>query len=254
MSQRIILITGASGGIAQEIIKRLPAEDGLVLLGRNKAKLEELYRHTENKNCIEIDISDPTAIQKVVNQIILQYGKIDVLINNAGFGEFKEFDQFDDHSISKMFDVNTVATIHFSRLVGKQMKLQQKGHIINIASMAGLIASPKSSIYSATKFAVIGFSNALRLELADHHVKVTTVNPGPIKTNFFDKADPSGDYLKSVEKYALEPNDVAQKIVKIIGKNKRELNLPFSLAFASKMYNLFPKIADFLARKVFNFK
>ncbi|MGV3009981.1 SDR family NAD(P)-dependent oxidoreductase [Streptococcus thoraltensis] len=254
MSQRIIVITGASGGIAEEIIKLLPNEDGLVLLGRRQEKLEDMYRHVENKTCIGLDITDREAVISVIDQIYLQYGRIDILVNNAGFGEFKTFDDYDFDEIEEMFDVNTLASIHFSRLVGKRMVEQGHGHIINIASMAGLIASAKSTIYSATKFAVIGFSNALRLELADKKVYVTTVNPGPIATKFFDKADPSGDYLKSVEKFTLKPDYVAKKIIKTMGKNKRELNMPLSLAATHKIYTLFPRLSDFMARKVFNYK
>ncbi|MEQ9763740.1 SDR family NAD(P)-dependent oxidoreductase [Streptococcus jiangjianxini] len=254
MSQRIIVITGASGGIAEEMIKRLPNEDGLILLGRSQEKLEDMYRHVENKTCIGLDITDREAVISVIDQIYLQYGRIDILVNNAGFGEFKTFDNYEFDEIEEMFDVNTLASIHFSRLIGKRMAEQGHGHIINIASMAGLIASAKSTIYSATKFAVIGFSNALRLELADKNVYVTTVNPGPIATKFFDKADPSGDYLKSVEKFTLKPDYVAKRIVKVMGKNKRELNLPFSLAATHKIYTLFPRLSDVMARKVFNYK
>ena len=94
----------------------------------------------------------------------------------------------------------------------------------------------------------------MRLELAEKNVFVTTVNPGPIATHFFDTADPSGQYLKSVEKFTLQPEQVAEKIVANIGRSKRELNMPFTLATAHKLYTLFPTISDFLARKVFNYK
>ena len=85
-------------------------------------------------------------------------------------------------------------------------------------------------------------------------VYVTTVNPGPIRTGFFDQADPDGTYLKSVERFLLEPDAVAKKIVKTIGKNKRELNLPLLLNLAHKFYTLFPKLADKLAGGIFNYK
>ena len=97
---------------------------------------------------------------------------------------------------------------------------QGRGHIINIASMAGKIATANSSVYAATKFAVIGFSDALRLELADKGVYVTTVNPGPIETSFFDQADPSGAYLESVKKFVLSPKYVAKKIIRILGEKQ----------------------------------
>ena len=254
MKERIIVITGASGGLAEEIIKRLPQTDQLVLLGRDKEKLEDMYAYRERVTCFQIDIKDDEAVQDIIDTIYQKFDRIDIFINNAGFGEFKDFDHYSNRDIRDMFDVNTLATINFSRLVGQKMAEVQSGHIINIASMAGLIASSKSTIYSATKFAVIGFSNALRLELADKEVYVTTVNPGPIATKFFDKADTSGNYLKSVEEFTLQPDDVAKKIVAIFGKNKRELNMPFLLKAAHKAYILFPKLSDFLTRKVFNYK
>ena len=96
------------------------------------------------------------------------------------------------------------ALMNLSRRLAIRMKGSRKGHIINIVSMAGLIATGKSSLYSATKFAAIGFSNALRLELMPYGVYVTTVNPGPIRTGFFDQADPDGTYLKSVDRFLLE--------------------------------------------------
>ena len=182
MKERIIVITGASGGLAEEIIKRLPQTDQLVLLGRDKEKLEDMYAYRERVTCFQIDIKDDEAVQDIVDTIYQKFDRIDIFINNAGFGEFKDFDHYSNRDIRDMFDVNTLATINFSRLVGQKMAEVQSGHIINIASMAGLIASSKSTIYSATKFAVIGFSNALRLELADKEVYVTTVNPGPIAT------------------------------------------------------------------------
>ena len=248
-----ILITGASGGLAQEVVKLLP-DDQLILLGRNKEKLSELYGNHPHVELIEIDITDDSVLEDMVADLYLRYGEIDVLINNAGYGIFEEFDQISDQDIHQMFEVNTFALMNLSRRFGARMKERGKGHIINIISMAGLIATNKSSLYSATKFAAIGFSNALRLELMPYGVYLTTVNPGPIRTAFFDQADPDGSYLKSVDRFLLEPDAVAKKIVKTIGKNKRELNLPILLNLAHKFYTLFPKLADKLAGGIFNYK
>ena len=132
-----------------------------------------------------------------LEELYQRYGQIDVLVNNAGYGIFEAFDRISDQQVQEMFEVNTFALMQFSRLMGAHMKAAGKGHIVNIVSMAGLVATAKSSLYSATKFAAIGFSNALRLELMPYGVYVTTVNPGPIRTGFFDQADPDGTYLKS---------------------------------------------------------
>ena len=183
---RIIAITGATGGLAKEIVKQLPSDDFVIALGRNVEKLEVCYAERPNTVCYKLDMSSDEAIGAMVEKLYAKHGHIDVFINNAGYGDFSEFDAYTTAEIRDMFDINTFATMTFSRLVGHKMKKSGHGHIVNIASIAGLIASAKSSVYSATKFAVIGFSNALRLELADSNVYVTTFNPGPIATSFFD--------------------------------------------------------------------
>ena len=250
---RTIVITGASGGLAQEMVKLLP-HDRLILVGRSKAKLEKLYGQKENLDLLELDITDSSALESFAEQIDSQYGRVDVLVNNAGYGIFEEFDKISSSDIEAMFEVNTFSLMNLSRIFGARMKQAGQGHIVNIISMAGLIASSKSSLYSATKFAAIGFSNALRLELLPFGVYVTTVNPGPIKTAFFDQADPSGAYVKAVDKYMLEPDFVARKIVSFFGKKKREINLPVLLNVAHKLYTLFPRVGDYIASKMFNYK
>ena len=250
---RHILITGASGGIAQAMVPLL-TDDFLILLGRDAQKIEELYASHPKKSIYEIDISKAADLAALVEKIYQDYGKIDVLVNNAGYAIYDDFENFSEEQVRAMFDVNLFALMAFCRLVGKEMKAAKAGHIINIVSMSGKIASAKSSIYSATKFAALGFSNTIRLELAPYNVAVTTVNPGPVATGFFDLADPDGTYQKSVQAFMISPEKVVSKIVQAMGTKKREINLPWILEATNKFYTLFPNLADFLARKVFNFK
>lgn len=250
---RHILITGASGGIAQAMVPLLK-DDFLILLGRDAQKIEELYASHPKKAIYEIDISKAADLAALVEKIYQDYGKIDILVNNAGYAIYDDFEKFSEEQVRAMFDVNLFALMAFCRLVGKEMKAAKAGHIINIVSMSGKIASAKSSIYSATKFAALGFSNTIRLELAPYNVAVTTVNPGPVATGFFDLADPDGSYQKSVQAFMISPEKVASKIVQSMGTKKREINLPWLLEATNKFYTLFPNLADFLARKVFNFK
>ena len=137
---RTIIITGASGGLAQEMVKLLP-EDRLILLGRNQEKLEKLYASHPQTECIGLDITDSSAVQKLVEELTQRYGKIDVLVNNAGYEIFEEFDQITDEQIHAMFEVNTFALMNLSRMIGAHMKEAGKGHIVNIVSMAGLVAT-----------------------------------------------------------------------------------------------------------------
>ena len=250
---RHILITGASGGIAQAMVPLLK-DDFLILLGRDAQKIEELYASHPKKAIYEIDISKAADLAALVEKIYQDYSKIDILVNNAGYAIYDDFENFSEEQVRAMFDVNLFALMAFCRLVGKEMKAAKAGHIINIVSMSGKIASAKSSIYSATKFAALGFSNTIRLELAPYNVAVTTVNPGPVATGFFDLADPDGSYQKSVQAFMISPEKVASKIVQSMGTKKREINLPWILEATNKFYTLFPNLADFLARKVFNFK
>lgn len=250
---RTILITGASGGLVQEMVPLL-ADDFLILLGRDVDKIENLYAYHEQKAVYNVDIRDEEALTTFVEELGSLYGQVDILINNAGYAIYDDFEQFTSQQVQEMFEINTFALMTLCRLVGKRMKARRRGQIINIISMSGLIASSKSSVYSATKFAAMGFSNTIRLELARYGVTVTTVNPGPIATGFFDQADPDGSYQKSVKAFLLQPDYVARKIVAAMGTRKREINLPWSLALAHKFYTLFPRIADYLASTVFNLK
>lgn len=248
-----VVITGASGGLAEQIISQIDAEN-LILISRNIDRLLDKYTARKDIHLFECDITKDKDLGLVCHNISKQFGTIDLLINNAGYGEFKNFMAFSYDEVVKMFEVNTLSLMNITRRFLPDMKKQRSGQIINIASMAGKMSTINSSIYAASKAAVISFSDALRLELKEDNIIVTTVNPGPIKTSFFDRADPSGEYQKKVSFVLLDPEKVAGKIVKNIGKNKREINMPFIMNIASKFYQLFPKIGDFLTAGPFNLK
>ncbi|MFD9626871.1 SDR family NAD(P)-dependent oxidoreductase [Peribacillus muralis] len=254
---KVIVITGASGGIGKEVAIEAAKQGGrLVLLARSLDKLEQLKKELTNQYGIDayafkLDVSDTDQITTVFDDIHAQIGEVDVLVNNAGFGTFKEAQDTKMDETKAMFAVNVIGLMACTKLVLPYMKQRKSGHIINIASQAGKIATPKSSLYSSTKFAVLGYSNALRLELMEDHVYVTTVNPGPIETNFFGIADESGTYVKNVEKFMLKPEKVATKIVAAMLTNKREINLPGWMDVAGKWYTLFPGITEFLGKKAF---
>ena len=171
-------------------------------------------------------MSDTDQVQEVFQRIFDTIGEIDILVNNAGFGIFREAHEATMDEIKGMFDVNVVGLMACTSMVLPKMRERRFGHIINIASQAGKIATPKSSVYSATKHAVLGYTNALRMELADYNVQVTSVNPGPIATNFFNIADEKGTYVKNVQRFMLQPEYVAQKVVDSMLTKTREINLP----------------------------
>lgn len=183
-------------------------------------------------------------VQQTVDQIIAKYGRIDVLLNNAGFGKFETFLDAEVESFERMMDTNFMGVVRCTKAVLPYMLKQGSGHIVNIASMAGKIGSSKSTGYSATKHAVLGFTNSLRMELNGTNITVSAVNPGPIRTEFFDVADPSGTYVKNVSWFMMKPEYVASQIIKVMERKKAEVDLPKTAAFGIKLYQLFPRIAD----------
>ncbi|CAH2716360.1 putative oxidoreductase [Neobacillus rhizosphaerae] len=255
-----IVITGASGGIGAEIAKLCAASGAsLVLLARSIDKLQQLQSELQQKHQVKVDVfqldvSDTEKVQAVFEQIFEKVDQIDILVNNAGFGVFREAHEATMDEIKGMFDVNVVGLMACTSMVLPKMRARRFGHIINIASQAGKIATPKSSVYSATKHAVLGYTNSLRMELADYNVMVTSVNPGPIATNFFNIADEKGTYVKNVQRFILQPEYVARKIVDSMLTKTREINLPRWMNMGSAVYVLFPRLFERIGKKVLNRK
>lgn len=254
---KTVVITGASGGLGEQIAFAA-AKNGanVVLLARNLEKLETIKKTIETTSSIKciiekLDVSVVEDIPSVFKKIYDEVGPIDVLINNAGYGIFDEAHEATLKDIQGMFNVNVIGLIACTKEVLTFMRNRQSGHIINIASQAGKLATPKSSAYAATKHAVIGFSNSLRMELAPYNVFVTTVNPGPIATGFFDIADKSGTYIKNIERYMLNPEKLANIIVQSIYTKRREINLPRWMNAGSILYSLFPRLVEKVGGKAF---
>lgn len=255
---KTMVITGASSGLGYEMAK-LAAKEGaqLVLLARRLDRLERLKQKieqdfaTKNVFVYSMDVSKRTDVEQVFAEIFTRFGSIDVLINNAGFGVFDYAHQAKWEDTEAMFQVNVLGVIACTEMVMKEMQTRKSGHIINIASQAGKMATPKSSVYAATKHAVLGYTNSLRMELARDNVHVTAVNPGPIATDFFTTADPSGAYVENVGRWMLQPEKVAKAIIEAIGTNKREINLPKWMNTGSIFYTLFPRVVERLGRKAF---
>ncbi|WP_040208222.1 SDR family NAD(P)-dependent oxidoreductase [Neobacillus jeddahensis] len=251
-----IVITGASGGIGAEIAKLSAARGAnLVLLARSIDKLEQLQTRLEQNHQVKVDVfqldvSDTEKVKEVFEQIFEKIGQIDILVNNAGFGVFREAHEATMDEIKGMFNVNVVGLMACTSMVLPRMRTRRYGHIINIASQAGKLATPKSSVYSATKHAVLGYTNSLRMELDDYNVQVTSVNPGPIATNFFTIADEQGTYVKNVQRFMLQPEYVAQKVVNSMLTKTREINLPRWMNMGSVAYVLFPRLYERIGKRL----
>lgn len=260
LTNRVVLITGASSGLGEQVAYQA-AKKGAIVVGcaRRKDKLEKVMsvcRTISGKlaYAYEVDLSHPHQIEKVIDEVEENIGPIDVLVNDAGFGFMKKALDFRMDIAERMFRVNVLGLMYITKYTALRMAERKRGMIVNVASLGGKISTPKSSVYSATKAAVIAYSNALRLELKPLGISVLTVNPGPIRTAFFEIADETGEYINNVKWMALNPEIVAEKIVNAIGTRKRELNMPYYMELAHHGYQLFPWLGDYLAGGVFNKK
>ena len=257
---KTVLITGASSGLGEQIAYEAARQGASVILtARRSDRLQAIAEHCRELSGAEawmyqMDLGNPEQVAKVLDTLIKDTSRIDVLVNNAGFGLFAAAVDTPDGITEQMFRVNVLSLIQVTRRIAAEMQKAGSGHVINIASQAGKTATPKSAVYAATKFAVRGYSNALRLELKPFGVKVTCVNIGPMRTEFFDHADPEGSYLTKIARWVLDPKDVAKKVVDCMLTERREINLPRMMEIGARLYVLFPRLGDYLTSTLFNRK
>lgn len=193
--KRTALITGASGGLGLSFVN-IFACDGydLVLVARNGDRLEEIKKEMEEKynvsaTVVAVDLCSEDGAQKVYDATSSAGIKVDVLVNNAGFGDFGKFYMSDINKQIRMVDLNCTALMQLCHLyLGDMVKLG-RGNILNVDSIAAFQPGPLMSVYYATKAFVLSFSQALTRELKGTGVKVTCLCPGPIRTNFDNAAD-----------------------------------------------------------------
>ncbi len=221
---KIVLITGGASGIGK-IMARLMLERKakVIIWDINQEKIEETVSGFSDKGTIfgfNVDVSKIEQIQKTAQKVRQEIGIVDILINNAGIIVGKYFNEHSTGEILKTMEINANAPMLITKEFLGDMLTQNSGHICNIASSGGLISNPKMSVYVASKWAVIGWSDSLRLEMKQMNKKinVTTIMPYYIHTGMF-----SGVKSKIP---ILEPEPAALTIVKAIEKNKKLVSLP----------------------------
>ncbi|MFS0575113.1 SDR family NAD(P)-dependent oxidoreductase [Sporosarcina sp. 179-K 3D1 HS] len=250
MSKRkSILITGATSGVGFALTKRLLAEGHVVTAtGRAKDVLWELQN--EGAHTIPADLTQAGEAERLVKQA----GIPDVAIFSAGLGLFGPAHTMSDESIDRMLDLNVKVPMLLAKRLLPGMMERGSGQLIFIGSQAGKVSTPQTAIYAATKHAIIGYTNALRMEAVPFGVHVTTINPGPIDTPFIDLADSSGNYRKALGKYILPVEKVTDAVLRAIERPVREIDLPGYLGITSKLYAVAPSLVERLGRKFFHLK
>ena len=261
LRNEVVLITGGSSGIGKELALEAARRGAIVVVtSRNQEKLDQVARQClllsgRPAFAYVMDATSPDQIDEVLDKIQHQVGGIDVLVNSAGLGEFSPAAGQSYKTMKTMTDANLLALMYISRCVARRMMDQGYGAIINMGSACGKIPTPNSAAYSATKAGVIQFDNVLRMEVADYGVQVLTVNPGPVSTPFFTKADANGNYRSHLPKWLfIAPDELARRVWNNVGYKTREINVPGYVAYLGWAYQVIPGLGDWAIKKFFDFQ
>jgi NAD(P)-dependent dehydrogenase (short-subunit alcohol dehydrogenase family) len=188
VSEKVWFLTGASRGFGLEIARKILAQGDRVVATARRA--EQILTHLPDAGDallpINLDVTDADQAAEAVRSAVDTFGRIDVLVNNAGRGLLGAVEEASDASVRAVYEVNVFGTLTMQRAVLPIMRRQRSGHIINISSVAGLAGGPGWGIYCSTKFALEGFSEALAQEVRPLGIRVTIVEPGYFRTDFLD--------------------------------------------------------------------
>ncbi|HTO16763.1 MAG TPA: SDR family oxidoreductase [Edaphocola sp.] len=224
LENKTVLITGGASGIGKIMVRLLLERKAKVIIWDiNQESIDQTIAEFSNKGEIfayKVDVSNPEQIQETAKKVKSEIGVVEVLINNAGIIIGKYFHEHSTREILATADINAIAPMLITHEFLQGMMDQDSGHICNIASSGGLVSNPKMSVYAASKWSLIGWSDSLRLEMKqlDKKVNVTTIMPYYINTGMFNGVQSKIPIL--------EPEAAALTIVKAIEKNKKMISIP----------------------------
>lgn len=218
-----ILITGASSGIGRACAENFAKEGAdLILCGRDQQRLQKITNNLTKSYYVKVlplsfDVSDAQAVEQALTNLPVEWQDIDILINNAGFAlGYDKLYSGNVHDWDKVIDTNIKSVVYMTRFVVANMVKRQQGHVINVGSISSRQTYSGGSVYCATKFAVRGLTDTLRMDLHGTSIRVSLIDPGMVKTDFFD-VRLEGDQTKVEALFAgmtpLSPEDVADSIV-----------------------------------------
>jgi NAD(P)-dependent dehydrogenase (short-subunit alcohol dehydrogenase family) len=200
---KVWFVTGAASGLGAGIARAaLDAGDMVVAADIDTVRLAAAYGGSDDRVLASnLDIRDPLQAEAAVNAAVGRFGRIDILVNNAGYGQFGPFEEIAPAAAERQFATNVFGTFNVTRAVLPTMRSQRSGHVINMSSNGGFKGVSGASMYSASKFAIEGFSEALALEVAGFGIRLTIVEPGAFRTDFLDdRALKQGDI--SIDDYS----------------------------------------------------
>ncbi len=191
--QKTIFITGASAGLGKSTAKLFQSKGWNVIATMRNPENEKELIQLDNVAILKLDVTDNVQIVDTIQKVIQQYA-VDVVLNNAGYGLIGVLEALTDEQINQQLDTNLLGVIRVTKAFTPHFREKKNGIFINVTSMFGLIGYPTCSVYSATKFAIDGFSESLAYDLAQFGVKVKTIAPGGIQTDFAGRSLDGGQH------------------------------------------------------------
>jgi len=250
----VILITGASSGIGAATARLFPQKGyRVVLAARRVERIQSLADEIRSSGGealpITTDVTQLDQIENLVSTTIQEFGQIDVLLNNAGFGRMKWFEMLDpEEDIERQLQVNLNGAIQTTRFTLPHMQDQRKGHIINMASIASWIATPTFNIYAASKFGLRGFTEGLRREVGILGIKVSGIYPGGVQTEFVDH---NGRKPRTPKFLRLSADDLARSVWSVVKRPRRMVVTPQVMWVPIWLNILLPRFMDWSISRFF---
>ena len=237
----VAVVTGASRGIGREVAKQAAQKGARVgLVARSGPDLEAVLEEIGGRGVVATaDVADQQATEHALAQLAAELGPVDILVNNAGIGSYGRVSDLSVDEFERVMRVNYFSAVYATKAVLPSMLERHHGHIVNLASIAGRIGAPMEAAYSASKFAMVGLTEALAFEVRPMGIGVSMVNPGPVQTEFFDTRGHAyeGSYPKPVS-----ARRVADSVIEVVESNGLERVIPRALRPAVVFRHMAPPI------------
>lgn len=269
MKQKVWFVTGASKGLGLALVKELLANNyHVAATSRNQQSLKEAVGKRKDFLPVELDLTNDRDVAKAIEAAVDHFGQIDVVVNNAGYGQIGTLEELSDEEVRENFNVNVFGALNVIRNAAKHLRNQRSGHIFNIASIGGYVGNfPGFGIYCSTKFAMAGFTEALAEEMRPFGVHTTLVYPGYFRTNFLSKDSAQRPkktidaYMSARESEAVhlsqingnQPGD-PQKAAKVLIKMAQEENPAVHLFLGTDAYERVYSKIDLITKETEQWK
>ncbi|BBM84660.1 SDR family NAD(P)-dependent oxidoreductase [Candidatus Uabimicrobium amorphum] len=262
---KVAIITGGASGIGRAIAQEMAKEKAILVIAdvnieQAKQVAEKIQERGAQASAYEVDVRDANAVQKLVEETVEKHGRLDYMFNNAGIAMLGEMDELTIEQFDRIFDVNVRGVMYGIHAACAVMKKQGYGHIVNTASVAGLITAPQIGAYCGTKHAVVGLSQSLRITAKPYGIKVSAVCPGFVETAIADSMEIANEekYIERSEIIGSNPikhcpvDKAARTIIKGVKRNKAVIVVTLHAHILWRLFRFFPWLASMIIGNMYH--